>query len=329
MDLKNKNVLFIAPKYFNYENYIKKSLESMGADVYLIYENLVYFSSTYHYLRKFFPTIFKKVANNYFYKNINKINCEKIDYVLVIRGEFLSVNFISFLRNKYGDKCKFILYQWDSIINNPNAIVISPYFDKCLSFDLSDAKKYSWNYRPLFYINRLANPSLEKKYDMLFIGSMHSQRVSIHYLIKKFCELNRLKYYSHIFSFRIGYFKNKYFLRKKEFIADIDNDVRFSTLSLEECYKLYNTSRILVDYAHPGQSGLTMRTVEALGCGCKMVTNNEAIMSSDFYNPNNIYIYDSTNIDIPLKFIETPYEEIDKEIVRTYSLEYWIDEVFR
>ena len=97
------------------------------------------------------------------------------------------------------------------------------------------------------------------------------------------------------------------------------------SLSLEETYKIYSRSRIIVDYTHPNQTGFTMRTIEALGNRCKLVTNNQLIKSADFYNPHNVYVYEGTNVEIPLKFINSEYEDVNKKIYNYYSLNGWIN----
>ena len=52
--LKNKTVLLIAPKYFDYEKLIKNAIEKHGAKVILCYENLdevnFWYRFTYVYL---------------------------------------------------------------------------------------------------------------------------------------------------------------------------------------------------------------------------------------------------------------------------------------
>lgn len=83
----------------------------------------------------------------------------------------------------------------------------------------------------------------------------------------------------------------------------------------------------IVDYTHPNQTGFTMRTCEAIGNRCKLITNNKRIMDADFYNPNNIYVYDLDNLYIPYSFINNEYEELPEEIFERYSLENWLKDI--
>ena len=83
-----------------------------------------------------------------------------------------------------------------------------------------------------------------------------------------------------------------------------------------------------MDYTHPGQTGFTMRTIEALGNGCKLITNNPLVKDADFYDPNNILVYEGTDVEIPEWFVQTPYRKPDDAIYRKYSLTQWIADIF-
>ena len=323
-----KKVLLIAPKYFGYEKYIQNELRNHGAEVVWIPENLDNFSYKYRFIKNYIPNMFSKVITKYFVQAISKLESNSVDYVFVIRGEFLSKEILREMRNRFGLKCKFIMYQWDSVDNNPNALEISSFFDKVFTFDINDSKKYNWQYRPLFYLNKLTDNQKFKSKDVMFLGSLHSQRVSIHYYLKNYCQQSGLEYTSHIFSKKLIYYKRKYINKREEYVRDVDNDIKFKPLSLEECYDLYLSHKIIVDYTHPGQTGLTMRTIESLGCNCKLITNNRMVKLCDFYNPENIIVYEGENLIIPDSFFNTDYVPVDDSIKRHYSLKEWLEEIF-
>ena len=86
-------------------------------------------------------------------------------------------------------------------------------------------------------------------------------------------------------------------------------------------------SDIVVDYAHPEQSGFTMRTCEAIGHRCKLVTNNKIVTEADFYKESNVYIYDLDDFRVPDYFIDSSYEELSREVYERYSIESWLREI--
>lgn len=326
LNLENKKILLILPKYFGYEKFIINRLRKSNAEVFFIYENVDNIRYSYRFVNAYLPKIMPGITDKYFYNRIKKLP-QNLDYVLVVRGQFLSNHIMSYMRKKFLKKCKFVMYQWDSIKNNANAVEISKFFDKIFTFDKIDAKTYKWNYRPLFYIEDLVNNDNNKTIDILYICSLHSRRVTILNILKEFCKEQGLVLYSHMYSKLIVFYKRKYISRRKEYLAANNKDVCFNSLSLNDTYKLYNKSKIVFDYTHPGQKGLTIRTIECLGNGCKLITNNELVKYADFYNSNNIYIYKEDNIKIPDKFINTPYNRPQKDIFEKYSLKSWLEEI--
>ena len=312
-----KHILLIVPRFFSYEKYIKNELENMGFKVNMVYENVNEFS----YLSKILIKIIgdkKKYFDRYYSR---KTKGNKFDYVLVIRGSFLSVEALRNLKQA-SPKAKFYMYQWDSASNNPNAKEISPYFDKISTFDIDDSKKFGWFYRPLFYL-KSSNRSTKREYDISFIGTLHSQRVKIFQKIKKI----EAKKYLFIYSKASHFIKEKYINHNSDFRGVSYKDLSFKSLPLEETNKILSKSHMVIDYTHPAQTGFTMRTCEAIGHKCKLVTNNARVIDADFYDKNNVYVYNIEDFQIPKSFIDSPYHEIPQEILQNYSITNWLKDV--
>lgn len=322
-NLFSKNLLVIMPKFYGYENIIQKYLEKKFKKVHIIYENRDWVSFWHRFVYVYLPNQKRKILDDFFIKEINK-SSENIDAVFVIRGSSLSPLIMEYMKEKYPSSCKYVMYQWDGINNNKNVINIAQYFDSVYTFDIQDASKYGWKYRPLFYINNLVNTS-ERDIDISFLCSLHSQRAEIMSKLKDICAINNYKFYSHMYCNRFAYYKWKYIGKKEEYKDTNNSDVVFKSLSLEDTYKVYGRSKVIVDYTHPSQTGFTMRTIESIGNKCKLITNNKYIKDADFYNPNNIYVYNRTNINIPNSFMESKYEDIDPDLYLYYSLDGWIN----
>ena len=89
---------------------------------------------------------------------------------------------------------------------------------------------------------------------------------------------------------------------------------------------LANTN-IVVDYTHPDQTGFTMRTIESIGHRCKLITNNKQVLNSDFYNENNVFVYDSNNFYVPNNFLNSNYSSLSEDVYKIYSVGNWIKEI--
>jgi len=320
---EDKELLLIAPKYFGYENEIKNRLESYGFKVSLIYENLDKVSHYYKFIKSRFPQKMGEITDRFFIDTIRKCSKET-KVVVVIRGEYLSPKDIALMKEYFAPECKYVLYQWDGVKNNPNSLVIADKFDRVFSFDISDSNAYGWRYRPLFYIDKYINRQT-KSIDLLYVCSLHSDRVRILNEIKNISKANGLTYKAVLYEKRYIYLKRKYIDRKKDYIFADDSDMTFRPLSIQETYELYGKARAVVDYTHPGQTGLTMRTIECIGNACKLITNNTLIKSSNFFNENNILIYQDA-LNIPIEFIKSDYI-VNAEIIKKYSIDSFLEDL--
>lgn len=321
-NLRDKYVLLIIPRFFGYDHIIASRLEEAGAIVTMVYEDMDEVSYYYRFVNAYLPKYMPKVMDRYFLRNILPVS-EKLDYVLLIRGEFLNPGVLEMLKKNTSAQCKYCMYQWDSAKNNGNVFKIKAYFDYIATFDPVDAEAYKWKYRPLFYIPELVKKQ-NAEIDVLYMGSLHSKRVQVLNKLKDLCRENNLKLYGRVYSKKIVYYKRKYMNKRDGYVLADNSDVSSKKMDISETYGLYNRSSIIVDYTHPGQNGFTMRTIEAFGCGKKLVTNNKKILEADFYNPNNICVYDGENIEVPYDFMHTPYQEPEKELYEEYSIDSWL-----
>ena len=52
-------------------------------------------------------------------------------------------------------------------------------------------------------------------------------------------------------------------------------------------------SAITIDYAHPKQTGITIRCFEALSAGTRIITNNASVLKSDLFSTENALVFGS------------------------------------
>ena len=250
---------------------------------------------------------------------------DKISKVVVIHGSTLTQNVMNDIKHKWPN-AKLIMYQWDSVKNNPNAIQIAKFFDKKLTFDMDDAEEYGWDYRPLFYIPELCS-NLRKNIDFTYICFLHSNRVKIFNKLKMIKEDMNLVGFMHIFMFKLVFFRHKYLMQDPIYKEIRLKDVSFNELTLEETNQIYDRSKIIIDFTHPDQKGYTMRTIESLGHKCKLITNNEKIKEADFYDKNNMLVYQECDVIVPRTFLDSNYKEYSEETYKRYGINCFVDEL--
>ena len=322
--IKRNSALLIMPKYFGYQEEIKKELRLLGISSETIYENVDEINLIYRFAYVYLKTFKKSIMERYYSNKLKNIK-QAPDIIFVIRGQSLTKKVMGQLKKLYPD-AKYIMYQWDSVENNKEIRDISGYFDRILTFDMKDADRYGWEYRPLFYCSGTERNG-SRKYDLTFIGSLHSQRIAIVNKLHDIASRKGLNTFTYLFTKRTHYIKQKYILHNTDFANGKNEDIKYKSLSLSETNNIFANSNIVVDYTHPQQNGFTMRTIESIGNRCKLVTNNYNVLKADFYNESNVYVYDPENFDIPGEFLSAPFTELPNEIYQRYSLKNWLKDI--
>ncbi len=322
---KAKKILLIAPHYFNYDNIIKTYLEKKGFIVDLIND------------RPYDSNIFKAIVRvnrsliyfflYFFYKlEILKKHNRNYHLIFVIQGEGLVPSFLGWLRKEY-QETPIINYLWDSVANKPKLVDNFPYYDRIITFDLMDAQRLNLDFYPLFFVPEFNSFKKTKNiYDLSFIGTLHEDRGLLILSLKK--------YMPHLNSFIYLYTPSQwiFYLRRiftKNFLKIKVSDLHFVKMSHHEVKKILLQSKVVLDLHNINQSGLTMRTIEALALNKKIATTNSNIKDYDFYNPHNILILDRHYLNIPPSFFETPYKQLDKKVIHRYSLEAFYQNVIK
>lgn len=323
--LSGKKILLISPKTFNYENEIITELHNMDAQV-TYFDDRPFTSKFKKVILRLAPFLLKKEVYRYFNTIIDNTNKIQFDYILCIKQECFPYFTLKELLTSQ-PRAKSIFYTWDSFINNPNGLKNLNLFDRVMTFDSKDACEYKLLHRPLFYLTEFSEmKDTEIKYDLSFVGSVHYKRYHFLKRLKRNQADCKKVFFFQFVPSHFLFYARKLFLfpwygtsKKTEF--------NFHALNKGEVSNIFSQSRIIVDYAHHNQNGLTMRCIETIGASKKLITNNKNIANYDFYDPNNILILEHADTEIPNSFFEKEYSPISDEIYRRYSIQGWLKEV--
>ncbi len=332
MEPIQKKLLLIMPKFFDYPNQICSELKRLGYEV-DFYDDR---PSTNPWMKaaiRIDRRIVKKNIDRYFKKILEDIRGIQYDVVFLISGQSLSFSedMLKELKNQQG-KARFILYQWDSQRNFPYIINFHQFFDKILTFDRDDAlSEDGIIFLPLFYTRFYEMISSDKdkefSYDFCFVGTAHPQKYK--FISKMSGELRsvfpRQFVYFYFPSVIVFYYRK---IHDIEFKHAQKKEFHFTPLNNAEMEAIYKNSRCVMDSAQEGQTGLTIRAIEALGAKKKLITTNKDIINYDFYRPENIYVYED-DIDLGNIFFKVDFQDIDVNIYQKYSLNNWLMEVLR
>lgn len=301
---KLKNI-FSEVKYFYGSEKQKKDVT--------FYEKILKELNRKKYLKKYIISLSKKQDLKYYNKILK--NFLDVDYVLMIGGIYYSKEFICLVKEK-NPKIKFILFLWDKF-DREKIKELKNMYDVIYTFEKNDATENNIKWRSSFYVDE--KKDLVKDIDLYFLGENRDR--------KRYEYINRL----YNFCMENGLSKNiKLFSSKK--LKNVNPDIiTYKKIPYEENLKNIQKTKVTFEKNIENQYGLSLRSLECLGYETKLITTNKDIKTYDFYNPENIYVIENVNdIDkIPISFFKEKYKKVDKEILKKYSFEGFIEEIFK
>lgn len=320
MNFQEKKILFIGPKFHDYENMIKDQLESMGASVDFCAERSYGFD--FNIVNNFFGSYVGRYQAKHYAKILKFAEGKKYDFLFVIRGYNMPISFLERFK-KYNPDCVTIMYQWDSQRTNPFSHLVNS-FDIVKTFDFEDSENLKIKYIPLFYTKDVEGYRSKNKvyeFDFFFMGFFFEERYDGVLKFKEFCGSKgyKLKPFLYMpFTTRV-----KYFFKRKKLDRSI---VSFKHMDRAQYLDILSKSRIMVDVSNPRQTGLAMRVVESLACNTKVATNNVFFKKDELVaNSGMVSLFDLHSISIEEEFFDLEVSQ-DKKIV--LSLEEWLKQIF-
>jgi hypothetical protein len=284
------NCLLIFPQsFYSFSNYIKNHLTSIGYDVETINDEFP--DNT---LGKIMGTLQMSIHTSISEKVITEkyVNGKTYDLILIFKGRGMSKSLIEKFKLI---SPKVIAYNFDSFSYFKNAKSWYKSVNSYYTFDYKDAKDFYLPIIELFSSLPLSTNKKEIKYSVSAIVRNHSNRIKfIDNVLVGLNEKNTFVYIyeKNIISFVINFFKNPVLYMKYRKM------IHFKTLSYDEYINVLNQSDFTIDYAHPKQTGITIRCFEASSCRTKTITNNAFVLNNLNFNSTNTIVFDQhTNMD--------------------------------
>lgn len=326
--LKDKKILFLSVSFFKYERAIAKRLTEIGAEV-DFYDERPSNSNFSKGIIRLNKKLYQSQITKYYNDIVSEIQHKKYDYFLLIKGEAIPVFFLEKIRELNPDM-EMIYYNFDPLKEYPNLISNLKYFDKKITFEYDDSVTYGLNFRPLFYLDEyksLHQNAKAPEYDIVFIGSAHTDRYIVGEQVKAKAESLQLKTFFYYYAMGKIAFRIKKLIDKN--LKKFDNNkLSFEKLSHQQIIDYYQKSRSVLDINKPFQYGLTIRTFEVLASGRKLITTNTDIKNYPFYNSKNIWVLDRDNIQLDEDFFKTDFEPLDEKTLYMMSLDSFIECLF-
>lgn len=331
LSLNNKKIILIGTAYFGYYKEIEQAIQKQGGLVTTFvdspYDHYGINSLKKGYVRRKSMSYLCRKYTQYITEQTKDL---RADYVFIVRGgDMLNDHVLSALKQTQPG-ARFVLYQWDSV-KNFNYLPFVSYFDSISSFDPKDCREYNFNYVQLFALNsfyKVREQNTPKDIDITLLGFYHSNRLTISQAVAQWCGRQGLNYFVRLFMPLSGFIIQQVKTNIKGIGATITQwskkypGITFKSVPREAWLQLLGRSRFILDLPHVDQSGMTMRTFEALAAGCHLITTNRTIINEPFYDPEAITVLDVDQLNtfrLPAKTAMLDF--------RYYSIDNWIKRV--
>lgn len=308
--IRGKKTLIIKPSINDFEKYYSDKMKKLDVDVY------DYLKPTINYENTHIKILFKIIRRIDKYLPIYSLFFDKwwkqiytYDRIIVF-DYFANPQILRRIKIKHKE-VDLILWLWNTA---PNNIEELKKYATVFCFDHVSCEKWKLRYNTQFYFS-----IPEKKYsvkvndpiDIYFIGADKGRLKQLLSLSSEFENMG-LKYKFEILSDSKESYNNSIVILKEpeSYQKIIDN---------------IGNAKCILEIVKEGQDGITLRALEALFFGKKLITNDKKIVDYNFYDKNNIFILNVDDTKHLFEFLKTPYKIIDKEVKEQYTYECWLN----
>ncbi len=239
----------------------------------------------------------------------NRPACRETDDKIIVFDTYTDSGHLKWLCRQYPDK-RIILWFWNTM-ENPKAVDMVPRRVEIWSYSKRDCSRYGFRYNTTFYFDDLAKNTAEPAKNpvprVLFVGR-EKGREAILRQMKEELEKAGAQTEFHIM-------RNN---ERKDTAAG-----REHLMSYDEVTGRIRAADVIFDYTLDPEAGPSLRTMEALFWGKKLITNNRMVRDCRFYCEDNIYLLGEEKRSLN-EFFETPLQPADREVRDYYLLSSWL-----
>ena len=234
---------------------------------------------------------------------------DEADLVLVSASN-LSVPATLYIRSRWPGK-RIVAWYWNPSGPGTDPGILPPDVCESWSFDRGDCKKFGLSYNTTYSFRDIADFRSEDDTDFLFVGTNKGRARFLSLLAEELRE--------HGFSFR---FRVNGLSRAE--ISSYPLLEPIDPIPYEEILRLTGQARAVVELPQAGQTGLSLRPIEAFMMGKKILSFSDAISSEVFYDPSRVLILDRPDIGRIDEFMRTESLPAGQEALDHYDFDQWI-----
>lgn len=205
-------------------------------------------------------------------------------------------------------------YNWNTIDNDRKVMKIESFYRKQNVYctDQGSCDKYDLKHSNIFYSLKWAEQ----------VQSNHESNYNPQSILWLGHDKGRAMWLSSIANAmrKLGY-KINFFVPGGGDEFGLNHDIQYN----EYCDMILDTE-VLLDLNKKGQTALTLRVMEAIFFGKKLITNNLEVKKMDCYTENNILVIDPDNIDVKQirEFLGKEFQRYTHGVLMQYDYSSWV-----
>lgn len=204
-------------------------------------------------------------------------------------------------------KKRLIMFYWNTISRRElQPDFIKQFTNEILTFDKNDALRYGIGFNDTCIYDKILKKNMSnlEENTAYYLGVNKNGREDILEMLE-------------------GLLKDKKIICNFNLVNCKNDKFKSSSMKYEEYLQDLSKSRYVIEIVSKGQTGLTLRSIEALYYKKKLITNNEAIKNYKFYDESRILLL--SQIDKLDDFINTDYTIVEDGILNYYYFENWLE----
>ena len=294
----HKKILLIGLNYHSYTQEIVAELRSQGHQVRFhdIQPGLPWLKV----LRKFAPGRYQIALDRYHAGILAAERNSAFDLVLFVQVHQMSQHNLRGFHQAF-PAAEFVLYNWDAVSNHDYRPHLQ-HFNRVYTFDPQDARSLDVHYLPLFCIKAFQGlRRLDSTGQAVYtVGNIvNPRRYEAIHAFDRFCKAQHIAFHAYMAG-------STHALTLLMRHGHLPLDVSLRSISQPAFVRMVEHASAVFDFANHQQVGYTMRTIENLCAGKKIITNNAAIRNEPFFSADRIHVFEGLNFSGVKAFLARP-----------------------
>lgn len=225
---------------------------------------------------------------------------------IIVHMSYLTLRLCEYI-NKCNPNAKVIAWWWNRIIDSEKPSLQKGKYE-AWSFDIHDCERYNLKFNHQYYFKSFIIPNQKKEWDIYFCGSDSGRGDEIVRLYNAFKEMG--------LNAKIQVVFPKSSAVPPEIVSEY--------VDYKEIRQNISKSDAVLEIVREGQSGPTLRMMEAMYFQKKLITNNAAVKDEDFYNEDRIFLYTERPLSELKGFLSSNFVPYEDELLDKYDVKQWI-----